>query len=203
MMLEPPSCERSEEIRRAVKLKYQQVAASPNGLFSYPIGKEGALGLGYNPSWFGFVPVDVLHRFVGVGNPFSIRAPKVGDRVLDAGCGCGFDTFIAASIAGPSGRAVGIDLTAEMLNVARAAAVPFKNGNLEFREGSLEKLPFDDGFFDLVISNGVLNLIPDKKAAFSEIARALRRGGVFVAADLLLIENIPPEILSNTDAWST
>jgi arsenite methyltransferase len=203
VMLEPPSDERSEEIRRAVQLKYQQVAENPDGLFSYPIGEEGALRLGYDPSWFGFVPVDVLNRFVGVGNPFSIRAPKAGDRVLDAGCGCGFDTFIAASMAGPSGRAVGIDLTAEMLNVARTAAVLFKNGNVEFREGSLEKLPFDDRFFDLVISNGVLNLIPDKKAAFSEIARVLRHEGVFVAADLLLIENIPPEILSNTDAWST
>jgi arsenite methyltransferase len=162
-----------------------------------------ALRLGYDPSWFEIVSVEVLHRFVGVGNPFSIRAPKAGDRVLDAGCGCGFDTFIAASLAGSSGRAVGIDLTAEMLNVARTAAVLFNNGNVEFREGSLEKLPYDDRFFDLVISNGALNLIPDKKAAFSEIARVLRPGGVLVAADLLLIDNIPPEILSNTDAWST
>jgi ubiquinone/menaquinone biosynthesis C-methylase UbiE len=101
--------------------------------------------------------------------------------VLDAGCGCGLDTFIAASLAGPSGRAVGIDLTKEMLALPRAVADSFKRGNVEFREGTLEKLPFDDSSFDLIISNGVLNLIPDKGAAFAEIARVLSPGGVLVA----------------------
>jgi arsenite methyltransferase len=203
MMTEPPSSERAEEIRNAVKSKYQKVAVSPEGLFSYPVGEKGSLKLGYNPSWFELVPADVLSRFVGVGNPFSIRAPQPGDRVLDAGCGCGFDTFIAAAMAGPSGKAIGIDFTREMLILPRAAVQSFKNGNAEFWEGSLEKLPFEDESFDLVISNGVLNLIPDKEAAFTELARVLRHEGALVSADLLVIETIPPEVLANTDAWST
>jgi arsenite methyltransferase len=123
--------------------------------------------------------------------------------VLDAGCGCGFDTFIAASLAGPLGHAVGIDFTKEMLALPRAVAESFKHGNVEFRQGTLEKLPFDDSSFDLVISNGVLNLIPDKGAAFAEFARVLNPGGALVAADLLVIDTIPADVLANTDAWST
>jgi arsenite methyltransferase len=202
-MPDKPSCAQAEEIRAAVKLKYQRVAENPEGLFPYPVGLDGALGLGYDPSWLKLVPPGVIGRFVGVGNPFRIRAPKPGDRVLDAGCGCGFDTFIAASLAGPSGHAVGVDFTKEMLVLPRSVAESFKPGNVQFREGTLEKLPFDDSSFDLVISNGVLNLIPDKGAAFAEIARVLSPRGVLVAADLLVIDTIPANVLANTDAWST
>ena len=203
MTLDVPSQEQAAAIHGAVQLKYQKVALNPKGLFSYPVGRESALRLGYDPAWLGIVPGKVTDRFVGVGNPFGIRAPKPGDRVLDAGCGCGFDTFIAGYLAGPSGSATGIDITAEMLTVAKSAAETFRNGNVEFRGGSLEQMPFDDGSFDLVISNGVLNLIPDKPSAFAEIARTLRPGGALVAADLLVIETIPPEVLAKTDAWST
>ena len=191
------------EIQSAVQSKYRKVALSPEGFFVYPVGKESALKLGYNPSWFEFVSPEVASRFVGAGNPFRIRQPQPGDRVLDAGCGCGFDTFIAALMAGPSGKAVGIDLTTEMLEVARSAAKLFNQGNVEFKEGSLEKLPFDDGSFDLAISNGVLNLVPDKQSAFAELARVLRPEGVLVSADLLVMDTIPPEVLAGTDAWST
>jgi arsenite methyltransferase len=203
MVIEQLSPEQAAKIRSDVQSKYKKVAISPEGLFQYPIGREGALSLGYNPAWYDFAPAGAIDRFVGVGNPFKIRTPKPGDCVLDAGCGCGFDTFLAAHMAGPSGKAIGVDLTSEMLTVARSAAEIFKGGNVEFREGSLEKLPFQDGFFDLAISNGVLNLVPDKRAAFTEIARVLRPGGVLVAADLLVVEEIPPEVLANTDAWST
>jgi SAM-dependent methyltransferase len=202
-MPETLSSERADEIRSAVKSKYQKVAVSPEGLFSYPVGKESVLKLGYDPSCLASVPANVVSRFVGVGNPFKVRAPKPGDRVLDAGCGCGFDTFVAASMAGTSGRAIGIDLTAEMLAVARAGAESCAGSNVEFLAGSLEKLPFEDSSFDLVISNGVLNLITDKEATFAELARVLNRKGALVAADLLVIETIPPEVLANTDAWST
>jgi len=203
MTIKIPSPERAVELRSAVKSKYQKVAASPENHFAYPVGKAGALKLGYSHSWLGYLNADVIDRFVGVGNPFSIRPPKPGDRILDAGCGCGFDTFIASALAGPTGRAIGIDLTAEMLALPRLAAESFKHGNVDFLEGSIEKLPFDDGSFDLVISNGVLNLIPDKQAAFAELARVLRLKGALVSADLLVIETIPPEMLANTDAWST
>jgi arsenite methyltransferase len=203
MDMEKPSSERAEEIRNAVKSKYRQVAKSPEGYFAYPVGIESALNLGYDPSWIELVPEAVVSHFVGVGNPLSIRIPRRGDRVLDAGCGCGFDTFIAASLAGISGRTVGIDITTEMLQVGRSASEGFTRGNVEFREGSIEQLPFEDGCFDLVISNGVLNLVPDKQRAFREIARVLRTDGALMAADLLVMETIPPEVLASTDAWST
>jgi len=202
-MIEIPSPERATEIRSAVQSRYRRVAVSPEGCFAYATGKDGVLQLGYDPSWLASLPVDVVNRFVGVGNPFRIRKPKSGDRILDAGCGCGLDTFVASSLAGVQGRAVGIDLTGEMLAIPRAAAPFFAPGNVEFLQGSIEGLPFENASFDLVISNGVLNLVPDKPAAFSEIARVLRPEGVLAAADLLVIESIPHEILTSTDAWST
>ena len=203
MAIETPSPKRAEEIRSAVKSKYQKVATSPEGCFAYPVGRESALKLGYSPSWLEGLDAAVIDRFVGVGNPFRIRAPKPGDRILDVGCGCGFDTFIASAMAGPTGSAIGIDLTMEMLAAPRFAAGTFHKGNVEFLEGSIENLPFDDNLFDLAISNGVLNLITDKQAAFAELARVIRPDGALVAADLLVIETIPQEILANTDAWST
>jgi arsenite methyltransferase len=202
MTAEGLSPERATDIRNAVKSKYREVAARTEGKFPYPTGNESALKLGYDPSWLSRIPAQVLNRFVGVGNPFRIRAPRTGDRVLDAGCGCGMDTFVAALLAGAQGQAIGIDLTEEMLNIARAAASS-ETGNMEFHVGSIEALPFADASFDLVISNGVLNLVPDKAAAFSEIARVLRPEGALAAADLLVVETIPQEILANTDAWST
>jgi len=203
MASEALSPERATGIRSAVKSKYREVAIQPEGKFPYPTGKESALTLGYDLSWLEKIPAEVLKRFVGVGNPFKIRVPQPGNRVLDAGCGCGMDTFIAALLAGSQGQAHGIDLTAEMLDLARAAVASSGIDNVEFREGSIEALPFEDATFDLVISNGALNLIPDKAAAFSEIARVLRPKGALAAADLLVVETIPPEVLANTDAWST
>jgi arsenite methyltransferase len=194
--------ERLEDIRNAVRSKYRTVAMKPEGQFPYPIGKESALKLGYDPLLLEKIPDNVVRRFVGVGNPFKIRTPRSGDYVLDAGCGCGMDTFIAALLAGPQGRAVGIDLTEEMLDSPRSAVAAFELGNVEFRTGSIEALPFDDAALDLVISNGALNLVPDKAAAFAEIARVLRPEGAFVAADLLVVDAIPGDVLESMDAWS-
>jgi arsenite methyltransferase len=201
--MEPLSFQRAEEFRASIKAKYRKVCESPEGLFSYPIGKAGALGLGYDRDWFEFVPSGVVRRFVGVGNPFRIRAPQKDDRVLDAGCGCGFDTFVAAEMAGPSGLAVGIDFTAELLEYPGEAAKSFRKGNAEFLAGSIERLPFEENCFDLVISNGVLNLLPDKQSGFMELARVLRPGGKLVCADLLTTETVPESILTTNDAWST
>jgi arsenite methyltransferase len=194
---------RWEEIRNAVRSKYRAVATEPEGHFPYSIGKESALNLGYDPLLLEKIPDKIVRRFVGVGNPLKIRTPHAGDYVLDAGCGCGMDTLIAALLTGPQGRAFGIDLTEEMLELPRSAAAAFKLGNVEFRAGSIEKLPFEDAVMDLVISNGVLNLIPDKATAFSEIARVLRPEGAFVAADLLVVDTIPDNVLKSMDAWST
>ena len=197
----PPK--RLEEIRNAVRSKYRTVAIKPEGHFPYPIGKESALTLGYDPLILEKIPDKIVRRFVGVGNPFKIRTPRSGDYVLDAGCGCGMDTFIAALLAGPQGRAIGIDLTEEMLGSPRSAVAAFKLGNVEFRAGSIEALPFDDAALDMVISNGVLNLVPDKAAAFAEIARVLRPEGAFIAADLLVVDTIPSDVLESMDSWST
>jgi arsenite methyltransferase len=127
---------------------------------------------------------------------------RPGDRVLDVGSGCGFDSYVASLLVGERGRVVGLDLTPEMVDVARHASRSWRFDNVEFREGSVEELPFSDGDFDLVISNGVLNLVPDKDAAFRELARVLRPGGRFVVADVLVDETIPEDLLAQKDAWS-
>lgn len=202
MLNECLSEQRQNELRSAVRERYRAVACQPAGHFTYPIGRESALGLGYRPEWLAAIPSEIVERFVGVGNPFTIRQPSPGDHVLDIGCGCGLDTFVAALQVGACGRSMGLDLTAEMLEWPRKACGEFSLHNVQFQEGSAEKLPFEDALFDLVISNGALNLVPDKDAAFGEICRVLRPGGAFAAADLLVVESIPETVLASEDAWS-
>lgn len=192
----------AEELLREIKQRYRAVARDPAGQFSYAVGRPSAEALGYDPAWLDAVPAPIVDRFVGVGHPFSLRAPRPGEAVLDAGCGCGLDTFIASSLVVPGGRAVGVDLTADMLDVARAALATSPRPNLELHEGSVEALPFAAGSFDLVSSNGALNLVLDKAAAFRELARVLRPGGTLAVADLLVTETVPDEVLADLDAWS-
>jgi arsenite methyltransferase len=194
--------QRATEIRNAVKGTYRLVSKQPSGVLPYPVGRDSALGLGYERGWLEAISADVVERFVGVGNPIGIRRPNDGERVLDAGCGCGFDSFVASLLVGARGRVVGVDLTPEMLEVARRASAAWPLRNIQFMEGSVENLPFEDGSFDLVISNGVLNLVPDKDAAFRQLSRILVPGGSFVAADILVDEAIPEEVLADKDAWS-
>ena len=199
----PPERGRPESIRAAVRAKYGAVAEAPAGHFPYPVGRASALALGYDPAWLGAIPDAVVERFVGVGNPFALARPAVGAAVLDVGCGCGLDTFVAALLVGPTGRAVGIDLTPEMLAPARAAQAGWRAGGVEFRVAAAEELPFPDGAFDLVISNGVLNLVFDKERAYGELYRVLRIGGAVGVADLLVIEGSPEAVRADLDAWST
>jgi SAM-dependent methyltransferase len=194
---------RAGEIRDEVRTKYRDVAERPEGQFGYPIGRASAERLGYEAAWLDAVPAEVVDRFVGVGNPFTVHRPAAGDRVLDVGCGCGLDVFVAAQLVGPRGRAVGIDLTNEMLAWPRRLAADWPHGDATFAAGSVESLDFDDASFDAVISNGALNLVPDKDAALREIHRVLRPGGTFAVADLLVTEAIPDEVLAGVDAWST
>lgn len=190
---------RPAELRRAVRDKYREVSGRPEGQFPYPCGRASATALGYEPAWLDGLPDEVCARFVGVGNPFSIGRPAPGQRVLDLGCGCGMDVLVAARLVGPGGRAVGIDLTPEMLAVARAAA----DASAWWVEGSVEALPFADGAFDVVVSNGALNLVPDKAAAFAEARRVLAPGGTLAVADLLVTSRVPDDLLASMDAWST
>ena len=203
MSAECLSAEEAAQIRAAVKEKYGSISREPHGAqIPYPVGRESLARLGYRAEWLAAIPTAVLDRFIGVGNPFSIRRVETGERVLDVGCGCGLDAFVAASLVGSTGKVIGIDLTPEMLEWPRKAQEEVRAGNLRFMEGSVEALPFDDASFDLVISNGVLNLVPDKDAAFREIARVLRHDGDFVAADLIVMQTIPEDVLKSVDAWS-
>ena len=193
----------ADQLLAAVRQRYAAVAREPRGQFPYPVGLESLARLGYAPEWTSVLPSPVAERFVGVGNPLRLHPARRGERVLDVGCGCGVDTFIAASLVGPEGRSVGMDATPEMLECPRLVC-PFGEGcAVEFVEGVAEHLPFEDASFDLVISNGALNLATDKDRAFSEIARVLAPGGEMVVADLIVRETIPDEILASVDAWST
>lgn len=203
MIQEHPSRARARALQSAVREKYRSVARRPEGRFPYPVGRKSALRLGYERAWLDAVPDPVVRRFVGVGNPFAARRPRDGERVLDLGCGAGFDAFVAALLVGQGGRVVGLDLTREMLDVAREHARAWALKNAAFRTGRAERLPFEASEFDLVVSNGVLNLVPDKDAAFQEAYRVLRPGGAFAVADLLVTERVPEEVLADMDAWST
>mgnify|MGYP001362374262 CR=1 FL=1 len=203
MQDEPLSGTRAAAICAEIRRKYRAVADSPAGAFPYPIGRESALGLGYEEGWIESIPPEVIDRFVGVGNPFRVESPREGDRVLDLGCGCGLDSFVASRLVGSRGAATGVDLTPEMLEIARRGLPSWPHRNLRFFEASAESLPFDKEAFDLVISNGALNLVADKDAAFRQVRRLLRPGGRFVAADLLIDEAVPEEVLARQDAWSS
>jgi arsenite methyltransferase len=179
-------------IRRGITEKYRQVAVSPAGLFRYPIGEESAIGLGYSSRLVEAIPAAVRARFVGVGNPFSLGPIRPGDVVLDLGCGAGFDAFVAALVVGPTGRVAGIDISPEMLAIADACRAEVPRPNVEFREADVEAIPFSDDCFDVALSNGVLNLIPDKPSALREIFRVLKPGGRVQACDMGLTGEEPP-----------
>jgi SAM-dependent methyltransferase len=203
MSTECLSAVEAARIRDAVKERYAAISSEPlAGQIPYPTGRESLARLGYRPEWLAGIPPRVLERFIGIGNPFGIRPVKKGERVLDLGCGCGLDAFVAASLVGPTGKVVGIDLTPQMLEWARKAQEEIRAENVRFVEGDVEALPFEDESFDLAISNGVLNLVPNKDAAFREIARVLRDDGDFVAADIIVMETIPEDVLKSVDAWS-
>lgn len=181
-------------IRQGISEKYRKVAVSPQGLFKYPTGQESARGLGYPPDLLDAIPLAVRERFVGVGNPFALGPIQPGEAVLDLGCGAGFDVFVAAQLVGPAGRVVGIDLSPEMLAMAEAGLKAADFSNLEFRVAQVEDLPFPGESFDVALSNGVLNLIPDKPAALREIFRVLRPGGRLQACDIGLVgDRVPPD----------
>lgn len=182
----------ASDLRSSILGKYRGVAISPAGYFTYPTGESSALGLGYSAQIVGAVPAEIRARFVGVGNPFALGAVRPGDAVLDLGCGAGFDAYVAAMAVGPTGRVVGVDLSPEMLAVAERGRAAAGLSNIEFRQADVEALPFSDASFDVALSNGVLNLIPDKPAALREVFRVLKPGGRLQACDMSLAGDEPP-----------
>ena len=190
-----------EDIQQAIRGKYAEVSHSSKGIFSYPTGEKGANLLGYNLSEFTYLPKELLESFCGVGNPFSLGPIKKGESILDIGCGAGFDLFVASTRVGKNGKVYGIDLTPEMVMKAKDN-LQQASCHAQVQVGSSEAIPFDTDTFDVVTSNGVLNLSPLKEKSFKEIYRVLKPGGQLQFADIILKEKLPEEITGNLDAWS-
>lgn len=172
-------------LRDEIRKTYAAVSQEPDRDFIFPTGRAWAEDLDY-PSHLANVPDAAVESFAGVANPFSLGPIGAGERVLDLGSGAGTDSLVAAQMVGPGGSVTGIDMTPEMLGKARAAAAEMGVDNVTFVEGQVERLPFEDGSFDVVISNGVIDLVPDKSAVFSEIYRVLVPGGRIQVADVTI-----------------
>jgi arsenite methyltransferase len=190
------------KIQKAIRKKYTKVAQKPNGLFKYTTGREGLETLQYESDLIDKLPQTVTASYCGVGNPFTLGPIEKGETVLDIGCGAGVDALLAAMMTGPSGKVFGIELIPEMLKRAEEnlALTDFKN--VALKQASAENLPFADREFDVVISNGVFNLVPDKNRALSEVWRVLRPEGRLMIADQILIGELPRERKQIIKSWS-
>jgi arsenite methyltransferase len=188
-------------LKSEIKKTYARVSTEPEKDFIFPTGRAWAEDLDYPPE-LAAVPDGAVESFAGVANPFSLGRLSPGERVLDLGSGAGTDSLVAAQMVGPEGRVTGIDMTREMLVKARAAAAAMSAGNTEFVEGEVERLPFADESFDVVISNGVIDLVPDKDAVFSELFRVLRPGGRIQLADVTIQNPVSEEGRRNIDLWT-
>jgi len=191
-----------EALRADVRDKYKEVAINPNGAFHFHTGRPLAALLGYDPEVVDALPDRAVESFAGVGNPHSLRPPVAGEHVVDLGSGGGFDCFIAAREVGPNGGVIGVDMTSEMLAKSRRTATDLGLDNVEFRSGILEELPVDDGWADVVISNGVINLCADKTAVFSQAYRVLKPGGVIQFADIANGVQLPEQAVCSIDLWT-
>ena len=189
-------------LREEVKDKYREVALDPAGAFHFHTGRPLAKRLGYDDAWVDPLPDAAVESFAGVGNPFSLRTLEAGEKVVDIGSGGGFDCFIAATQVGETGRVVGIDMTQEMLDKSRNTARDMGMDHVEFREGLIEDIPVEDGWADVVISNGVVNLCPDKQQVFDEAFRVLRPGGALQIADIANGAPVPEAAVRNIDLWT-
>ncbi|HJW29928.1 MAG TPA: methyltransferase domain-containing protein [Saprospiraceae bacterium] len=191
-----------QEIRKAIRDKYAEVSISAEGKFQYPTGKNGAKALGYDPAIIESAHNRFFESSCGVGNPFSLGDIRFGATVLDFGCGAGFDLFVASKLVGENGRVCGIDLTEDMVVRAKENLALAGITNFEVKKVDSEIIPYDDRSFDVVISNGVINLSPRKEISFAEIYRVLKPGGRLQFADVVLEKDMPVSLAGSAEAWS-
>jgi arsenite methyltransferase len=191
-----------ERLRCEIRREYAEVATHPEKGFHFHTGWPLAKRLGYPDDWVRPLPSAVVASFAGTGNPFSLGEIHAGDHVVDVGSGGGFDSLIAGTKVGLEGRVIGVDMTAEMLEKARGAKADLGLAEVEFREGFAESLPVEDDWADVVISNGVVNLCPDKSAVFAEMQRVLKLGGRIQIGDILVQKPVPEGAKRNIDLWT-
>jgi arsenite methyltransferase len=190
-----------QRLKSEIQRTYASVSQEPEKDFIFPTGRAWAEDLDY-PQELSRVPDTAVESFAGVANPFSLGRLAPGEEVLDIGCGAGTDTLVAAQMVAPAGQVAGIDMTPEMLSRARAAAAEMGATNVDFVEGEVEQLPFAAERFDVAISNGVIDLIPDKDAVFTEIFRVLRPGGRLQVADVTIQQPVSEEGRRDIDLWT-
>jgi SAM-dependent methyltransferase len=191
-----------DDLRVAVKERFAAVAAEPGREKKFPVGPASAKELGYDPHEIDALPITATESFCGVGNPFGLCELQPGQTILDLGSGAGLDSLLAARRVGPTGRVVGVDLCPEMIVKARNNADTVGLRNVEFVEAGIEKLPLPDASVDVVISNGVFNLCPDKPKVLAEAFRVLRPGGRLQMADILLHDDVTQEQVACLGEWS-
>jgi SAM-dependent methyltransferase len=190
-----------ELLKSEIKKTYSAVSQEPERDFIFPTGRAWAEDLGY-PAELANVPESAVESFAGVANPWTMGRLAAGERVLDLGSGAGTDSLVAAQMVGAGGHVTGIDMTSAMLAKARAAAAEMGVTNVEFVEGEAEGLPFADASFDVVISNGVIDLVPDKDAVFAELYRVLAPGGRLQIADVTIQNPVSEEGRRKIDLWT-
>lgn len=191
-----------DTLRRAISEKYRDVALDPSLGFHFHTGRPLAEMLGYTAAMLEPLPAENLSSFAGTGNPFLFGDLQPGEKVVDVGCGAGTDTLIAAMQVGPRGAVIGVDMTPEMRERAAAGATALGLGQVEIRAGYAEELPVPDGWADVVISNGVVNLCPDKQQVFRELLRVLRPGGRIQIGDILVHRDVPQDARDDIALWS-
>jgi arsenite methyltransferase len=189
-------------LREAIREEYAEVANYPTKGFHFHTGRPLARILEYRDEWLEGIPESSIESFAGTGNPFSMGELRPGERAVDVGCGAGMDSLIAGRMVGPEGRVIGVDMTQAMLEKARAAANETGLENVEFHQSYAEELPVPDGWADVVISNGVLNLMPDKAAVLDEMVRVLKPDGRLQIGDILVQKAVPESAKRKIDLWT-
>ena len=190
-----------DALRCEIRKEYAEVATHPSRGFHFHTGRPLARMLGYPDEWLKHVPEASIESFAGTGNPFAIGPIASGEHAVDVGSGGGIDSLIAAWMTGPGGRVIGVDMTPEMLAKARSSAAAVGAPNVEFREGHAEALPVPSSWADVVISNGAVNLCPDKLQVFREMHRVLRPGGRLQIGDILVQKPVSESAKRNIDLW--